>query len=74
MQLGEVVNGEFSSASIGARKPDAAYFAEVTRRLKVLPEQSIFWDDAAEVGWQAHLFTDTAPFRAVMALRQAVLT
>lgn len=81
MRLGEVVDGEFSSASIGARKPDAAYFAEVTRRLRVLPGQIVFWDDAqanldaaAEAGWQTHLFTDTAQFRAVMELRPAALT
>jgi len=78
MRLGEVVDGEYSSASIGARKPDAAYFAEVTRRLGVAPGQIVFWDDAqvnvdaaAEAGWQAHLFADTAQFRALMQLPPA---
>ncbi|GAA4008737.1 HAD family phosphatase [Deinococcus rubellus] len=75
MKLGELVDGEFSSASIGARKPDAPYFVEVTRRLNIPPAQIMFWDDvqanvdaAAGAGWQAHLFMDAAQFRAVMEL------
>ncbi|AWN22043.1 hypothetical protein DKM44_01320 [Deinococcus irradiatisoli] len=75
MQLAALTDGEFSSASVGVRKPDPVYFGEVARRLKLPPRQIVFWDDApanvnaaAEAGWQAHLFTDTAHFRTVMNL------
>ncbi len=74
MNFAELTDGEFSSASVGARKPDAAYFAEVTRRLGLPPQQIVFWDDvprnvaaAQAAGWTAHLFTDVAGFRAVMS-------
>ena len=75
MRLGEITDGEFSSASIGERKPDAAYFARATRRLNLPPAQIVFWDDvqanvdaARLAGWTAHLFTDIAGFRATLGM------
>jgi len=74
MGLGQLVNGEFASCSVGVRKPEAAYFELVQRELGPLPRQIVFWDDAPgnveaalAAGWAAHLYTDVAGFRAVMA-------
>lgn len=73
MQLNQLVDGEFASCSVGHRKPNAEYFAEVTRRLAVNPAQIHFWDDqmgnveaAKDVGWQAYPFVDVAGFKQVM--------
>ncbi|GGK38565.1 haloacid dehalogenase [Deinococcus malanensis] len=72
--LNEVVDGEFASCTVGYRKPDPQYFAEVTRRLGVAPEQIVFWDDNADnvasaraAGWQAHLYIGRGHFGRVMA-------
>ncbi len=73
MELGQLVDGEFASCTVGVRKPDAAYFERVQKRLGLLPQQIVFWDDAAgnvagalAAGWAAHLYIDVAGFRAVM--------
>jgi putative hydrolase of the HAD superfamily len=78
MGLGELVDGEFASCSVGVRKPSPDYFAQVTAALTVqhpglCPAEIVFWDDAAEnvqaarvAGWTAHLYTGLAGFRAVM--------
>jgi putative hydrolase of the HAD superfamily len=75
MELGQLVDGEFASCSVGLRKPEAAYFAEVTRRLNRPAAQLVFWDDLQEnvdaarlAGWTAHLFTDVSGFRTEMEL------
>lgn len=77
MKLAELTDGEFSSASIGTRKPEAAYFAAVTRHLGQPPAQIVFWDDvqanvdaAQQAGWTAHLFVNADGFGAVMGLPQ----
>lgn len=71
--LGEVVDGEVASCTVGHRKPDAAYYGAVAAHLGVAPERIVFWDDSAEnveaaraAGWQAHLFTGVEDFRRVM--------
>lgn len=71
--LDAVTDGHFASYAVGHRKPSAEYYAEVTRRLGLAPQQLIFWDDVAEnvtaareAGWTAYLFTDAADFVRVM--------
>ncbi|MFC4638909.1 HAD family hydrolase [Deinococcus hohokamensis] len=73
MGLGKVVGGTFASCEVGHRKPSPEYYAEVTRRLHLPPEQIVFWDDAPEnvtaardFGWQAHLYTGLDDFVRVM--------
>ena len=73
MGLGQFVDGEFASCTVGIRKPDTAYFERVQRELGLSPHQIVFWDDAPgnvaaarAAGWTAHLYTDVAGFRAVM--------
>ncbi|MBZ9751233.1 HAD-IA family hydrolase [Deinococcus sp. HMF7604] len=73
--LGKVVDGHHASYAVGHRKPDPAYYAEVTRRLNVAPTQIVFWDDSQQnvqaaqaAGWQAHLYTSPADFQQVMGL------
>lgn len=75
MGLGNVVDGHHASYAVGHRKPDPAYYTEVTRRQGVPPQQIEFWDDSAEnvqaareAGWQAHLYAVVEDFRAVMGL------
>ena len=53
------------SAALGAKKPDAAYFARATAKLDVEPAEILFFDDsvanveaAAAAGWDAHLYRD----------------
>ena len=73
MGLDQLVDGEFASCTVGVRKPDAAYFEIVQKRLGLPPAQIVFWDDAPgnveaalAAGWTAHLYTDVAGFQAVM--------
>lgn len=73
--LAEVVDGHFASYAVGFRKPDPRYYAAVTERLGVQPEQVVFWDDSAEnvaaarvSGWQAQCYATTEAFRRVMGL------
>ncbi|AFZ66609.1 HAD-IA family hydrolase [Deinococcus peraridilitoris] len=61
MKFEAFVDGEFSSATIGVRKPDAAYFERVTRTLGMNAHDVVFWDDRAEnveaarqAGWTAY--------------------
>ena len=68
--LNEIVDGEFASCSVGHRKPSPEYFAEVTTKLGVKPEQILFFDDSEEnvagaqaAGWAAHLYRDIPDFR-----------
>ncbi|MFD2609066.1 HAD family hydrolase [Deinococcus taklimakanensis] len=74
--LRDVVDGEYASCSVGHRKPGAAYYKEVTRRLGLAPEHIVFWDDtpanvqsARKAGWQAHLYQDVPSFRRKMTCR-----
>ncbi|WP_407569847.1 HAD-IA family hydrolase [Deinococcus altitudinis] len=74
MGLGQTVDGEFSSCSVGVRKPDAAYFGRVQDRLGLSPDRIVFWDDAPgnvaaarAAGWTAHLYEGLKAFRSEMA-------
>ncbi|ULH15630.1 HAD family phosphatase [Deinococcus sp. KNUC1210] len=73
MNLGQVTDGEFSSASVGHRKPHPAYFAQVTAALGIPAASIVFWDDVAEnveaartAGWTAHLYGSVQQFQQVM--------
>ena len=75
MGLGEQMDDEFASCTVGARKPDPAYFARVQQRLGLSPASIVFWDDVQEnvdaarkTGWTAHLYTTLEDFQEKMAL------
>ena len=70
MGLGTQVDGDFASCTVGVRKPDAGYFAEVTRRLQLPPAGIVCWDDAPAnvaaaraAGWTAQLYQGVQEFR-----------
>ncbi len=72
MRFAEFAAGTFASCLVGARKPDAAYYARVTEALPGA-QRIVFWDDAPAnvdaaraAGWEAHVFTGTDDFRRVM--------
>ena len=74
MGLGQFVDGEFASCTVGVRKPDAAYFERVQERLNLSPARIVFWDDAPAnvqaaraAGWTAHLYENLAGFTREMA-------
>lgn len=74
MGLGQLADGEFASCTVGARKPDAAYFGRVQERLGLSPAQIVFWDDAPgnvaaarTAGWTAHLYENLEGFTREMA-------
>lgn len=78
MGLDQLVDGEFSSCTVGIRKPDPAYFAEVGRRLNAAPHELVYWDDAPanveaahRAGWSAHVYTDVPDFQQLMSLGSA---
>lgn len=59
----------FSSSNVGHKKPEAEYFAKVTRLLGLEPNEIAFWDDdkknvegALLHGWQANHYTDFDEF------------
>lgn len=73
MKLGQMTDGEFSSASVGQRKPHPAYFAQVAAALRIPAARIVFWDDVAEnveaartAGWTAHLYESVEQFQQVM--------
>lgn len=74
MGLGQLVDGEFASCSVGVRKPDTAYFDLVQKRLGLSAARIVFWDDASgnvaaarEAGWTAHLYEGLEGFMREMA-------
>ena len=65
MGFGTRVERLFASGHMGVRKPDAAFFEQVTDTLGVAPERMFLVDDAAcnitaatACGWRAFHFTD----------------
>ncbi len=74
MGLDQLVDSEFASCSVGVRKPEAAYFELVQKRLGLPPRQIVFWDDAPgnieaalAAGWAAYLYKDLEGFTRKMA-------
>ena len=73
MGLGQLIDGEFASCTVGVRKPDAAYFERVQERLGLSPARIVFWDDAPgnvaaarAAGWTAHLYESLEGFTREM--------
>jgi putative hydrolase of the HAD superfamily len=69
MNFGTLVDGIYSSAHLGIKKPEAAFFQAITEDLGILADQIMFWDDsqanvdaARAHGWQAELYTEYALF------------
>jgi putative hydrolase of the HAD superfamily len=69
MNFGTLVDGIYSSAHLGIKKPEAAFFQAITSDLGIPTAQIMFWDDsqanvdaAGAHGWQAELYTEYALF------------
>lgn len=78
LDLSAHVDGIFHSAALGCRKPEAAFFAAVAKRLAMQPEQLLLVDDtpeniraAADVGWDTVHWTDTPESWAALDARLA---
>ena len=70
MGFGREFDTLFFSCEIGAKKPDARFYAAVEAALGLSGEQIAFWDDsprhvdaAKERGWRAELYTDYETFQ-----------
>lgn len=68
--LGEWFDGVFSSADIGSKKPEQAFFEGIFRRIPENKEDVIFWDDDLEniegakaYGLTAEIYTDIDSFK-----------
>lgn len=66
----------FTSAEVGAVKPQREFYAAVTQAIGLPPERLLFWDDALEnvtaarsYGWQAEHYTGYEQFRALLKQR-----
>lgn len=62
-----VFDEQFYSSELGVAKPDPGYFTEITRRLRIRPDQALFLDDrddnvagARQAGLAAEVFTQNA--------------
>ncbi|WP_372573672.1 HAD-IA family hydrolase [Ruegeria jejuensis] len=65
MGFGDRAVHVFSSGRMGVRKPDPAFYAQITETLDVAPDRMLLIDDyqasvdaARAAGWQAHFFSD----------------
>ena len=72
--LGEHVDGIVYSAAVGARKPDAAFFAAAVERCGVAAGACLLVDDTAaniaaarRAGWQAALWSEGASLTRLVA-------
>lgn len=74
MGLGRVFDGIFSSASIGAKKPEPAFFSHIKKSLAAVQGSEIlYWDDAEEnvkaareFGFKAEVYTTFDQFKRKM--------
>jgi putative hydrolase of the HAD superfamily len=73
--LGQWFDGVFSSADIGAKKPEGDYFDAILRKIPEHKEDIIFWDDDAKnvegaerCGLKAETYTDFDSFVQKMKL------
>jgi putative hydrolase of the HAD superfamily len=69
-KLGEWFDGVFSSAYVGAKKPETAFFEQVLKAIGMPKEEIVFWDDDEEsiagaraFGFQTHLYIDFDQFK-----------
>jgi putative hydrolase of the HAD superfamily len=73
MGFGQIFDGIFASAEIGAMKHDRAFYAAVTEILRSPADAIMFWDDsvsnvdaARAYGWNAKHYSDFATFQAAV--------
>ena len=73
MGLGAVLDGIFSSSTLGFRKPDLEYYHAVQRELGLDSSEILFWDDtlknveaARAALWNAELYTSLEGFETVI--------
>lgn len=73
MGFGQIFDGIFASAEIGAMKHDRAFYSAVTAALTLPADAILFWDDSAgnvdaarAYGWRAEHYSDFATFQAAM--------
>ena len=73
MGFGQIFDGIFASAEIGAIKHDRAFYAGVTAALGLPADAILFWDDSAgnveaarAYGWNAEHYRDFAAFQGAM--------
>ncbi len=69
----DLFDGVFSSAEVGALKPDLPFYTYVTQAIQVMPVHVLFWDDTLEnveaarrYGWQAQHYTGYEYFSTYM--------
>ena len=72
--LGKWFQHQFVSCEIGLLKPDRAIYEHVSKVLRVVPENIIFFDDsqanvdgALQAGWSAHLVQGTHELKAKLS-------
>ncbi len=72
--LGTSFDAVFSSAYIGLKKPDAAFFQHIFEKTGVNKSELIFWDDdpenrdgAAAFGMPIEIYTDFDQFKSTIA-------
>jgi len=72
--LGKLVDGVFSSAHLGSKKPEADFFQRMIDEIGIDKRQIVFWDDdmenidgAVAFGLPAELYTDFAKFQEKVA-------
>jgi putative hydrolase of the HAD superfamily len=73
MGFGQLFDGIFASADIGAIKHDQAFYAAVTAALQLPADAILFWDDSASnvvaaraYGWHAELYRDFDAFQLIV--------
>ncbi len=61
--LSHHIDGLFCSSDLKVAKPDREFYHQVTRRISVMPDEIIFFDDsmtnvngAQAYGWHGHLY------------------
>ncbi len=78
MGFKSVFNGIFSSADLGAKKPEKIFFERLLKRIdpkrKIQHREILFWDEspaavkaARDMGIQAYLYTDPDAFEETMS-------
>jgi len=72
MGFGQLFDGIFASAMLGAMKPEMAFYTTITATLGVAPDTILFWDDASgnvaaarACGWNAEQYTSFESFQRV---------
>ena len=71
--LNKYFDGYFVSCDVGIKKPDAKYFEYIVKKLKLSPQEVIFFDNdqrvvdaAKKFGIEAYLYTDFAGYQHIL--------